>query len=74
MPDNPNALIQLIKQIETLRDYNMNNIMNGPLLVHCSAGVGRTGCFLALMIGIKQIDAENLVDVVQIVCRLRKDR
>jgi protein tyrosine phosphatase len=52
----------------------MNNIMNGPLLVHCSAGVGRTGCFLALMTGIKQIDAENLVDVVQIVCRLRKDR
>ncbi len=47
---------------------------SGPVLVHCSAGVGRTGCFLALSIGIKQLDLENVVDVVQILCHLRKDR
>ncbi len=44
------------------------------MLVHCSAGVGRTGCFLALSIGIKQLDLENLVDVVKIVCNLRIER
>ena len=52
----------------------MESSGNGPILVHCSAGVGRTGCFIAISIGIKQIEAENLVDIVQIVCRLRMDR
>lgn len=73
VPENPNALIQLIKQVESLKTYD-ENIPKGPILVHCSAGVGRSGCFLALSMGIKQIDAENLVDIVQIVCSLRRDR
>ena len=75
LPENPNALIQLIKQVEAIKHYEEeNSIASGPVLVHCSAGVGRTGCFLALSIGMKQIDCENLVDIVQIVCHLRKDR
>lgn len=53
---------------------NGSSKKGGPILVHCSAGVGRTGCFLALSIGIRQLDAESLVDVVQIVCGLRRDR
>ena len=51
-----------------------SSLGSGAVLVHCSAGIGRTGCFLALAIGIKQLDSENMVDIVQIVCRLRKDR
>ena len=39
-----------------------------------SAGIGRTGCFIALTNGIKQLDHERLVDVVRIVCQLRQDR
>ena len=76
LPEQPDSLIQLIKQIETIKNYDENNMAErkGPVLVHCSAGVGRTGCFLALSIGIRQIDVENLVDVVQILCSLRKDR
>lgn len=70
LPENPNALIQLIKQVESYRKFEEKS----PILVHCSAGVGRTGCFLALAIGIKQIDTENLVDIVQIVCQLRVER
>ena len=45
-----------------------------PVLVHCSAGVGRTGCFLAISLGIRQLDAENHVDIVHIVCNLRRER
>jgi hypothetical protein len=113
LPENPNALIQLIKQVESTRaganiaqhetsinemnqlddtsslemsslgsqghGDNNNNSNNdqqikGPVLVHCSAGVGRTGCFLAISLGIRQLDAESQVDIVRIVCQLRKER
>ncbi|KAM7541137.1 hypothetical protein Aperf_G00000033387 [Anoplocephala perfoliata] len=46
----------------------------GPIVVHCSAGVGRTGCFIALCIGCEQLRTEEKVDVLGIVSRLRLDR
>lgn len=85
LPEQPDSLIKLIKQVENMNKYDENSELmdealdtrckkGGPILVHCSAGVGRTGCFLALSVGIRQLDAESLVDVVQIVCSLRRDR
>ncbi|VDL92922.1 unnamed protein product [Schistocephalus solidus] len=46
----------------------------GPVVVHCSAGIGRTGCFIALCIGCEQLRREDKVDVFGIVNRLRLDR
>ncbi|KAA0185079.1 Receptor-type tyrosine-protein phosphatase R [Fasciolopsis buskii] len=46
----------------------------GPIVVHCSAGLGRTGCFIALCIGCEQLRREGVADVLQIVSRLRLDR
>jgi protein tyrosine phosphatase len=75
VPENPYSLIQLVKQVEIVQTFNeKNNSLCGPILVHCSAGIGRTGAFIALSIGMKQIDMESMVDIVQIVCRLRKNR
>jgi receptor-type tyrosine-protein phosphatase R len=39
-----------------------------------SAGIGRTGCFIALSNGIKQLDNERIIDIVRILCDLRRDR
>ena len=39
-----------------------------------SAGIGRTGCYIALSNGIKQLNTEHEVDVVRILCNLRRDR
>ena len=44
----------------------------GPIIVHCSAGVGRTGTFIAIDIALEQANRENMVDIAGIVTRVRQ--
>lgn len=46
----------------------------GPMVVHCSAGIGRTGTYIALDILVKEDEAENSVDVFGCVLTLRGQR
>ncbi|XP_077858957.1 tyrosine-protein phosphatase non-receptor type 7 isoform X8 [Macaca mulatta] len=45
-----------------------------PSLAIFSAGIGRTGCFIATRIGCQQLKARGEVDILGIVCQLRLDR
>ncbi|KAK2138482.1 hypothetical protein LSH36_2958g00004, partial [Paralvinella palmiformis] len=56
------------------RVHSFDEDRNGPLIVHCSAGVGRTGTFIALDILQKTAIQEKTVDIYSCVDRLRRER
>ncbi|XP_038267421.1 receptor-type tyrosine-protein phosphatase R isoform X1 [Dermochelys coriacea] len=70
-PDSAQPLLQLMLDVEEDR---MASAGRGPVIVHCSAGIGRTGCFIATAIGCHQLKEEGVVDALSIVCQLRVDR
>lgn len=71
---SPHMLLQLIQEVEFRRYRGDGSRARGPVIVHCSAGIGRTGCFIAISIGIRQLREEHSVDVLGVVCNLRSDR
>ncbi|KAF7238062.1 Receptor-type tyrosine-protein phosphatase R [Varanus komodoensis] len=70
-PDSAQPLLQLMLDVEEDR---VASVGRGPVIVHCSAGIGRTGCFIATAIGCYQLKKEGVVDALSIVCQLRLDR
>uniref|UniRef100_A0A671WCW8 protein-tyrosine-phosphatase n=1 Tax=Sparus aurata TaxID=8175 RepID=A0A671WCW8_SPAAU len=70
-PDSTMPLLQLMADVEADR---RTAATVGPVIVHCSAGIGRTGCFIATTIGCRQLQLEGVVDVLSITCQLRADR
>ncbi len=46
----------------------------GPLLVHCSAGVGRTGTYIAIDNVLDQIATEGIVDISGTIVKSRNQR
>nr|XP_058925552.1 receptor-type tyrosine-protein phosphatase eta [Kogia breviceps] len=71
VPDTTDLLINFRYLV---RDYMKQSPPESPILVHCSAGVGRTGTFIAIDRLIYQIEDENTVDVYGIVYDLRMHR
>ncbi|KAF8781645.1 Tyrosine-protein phosphatase non-receptor type 9 like protein [Argiope bruennichi] len=45
-----------------------------PIVVHCSAGIGRTGTFITLDICINKLEATGLIDIVKTVEKIRAQR
>ncbi|XP_066465746.1 receptor-type tyrosine-protein phosphatase eta [Tiliqua scincoides] len=75
-PDHgvPEATDLLINFRHLVQDYMKQNPPTSPTLVHCSAGVGRTGTFIAIDRLIHQMEMENTVDVYGVVYDLRMHR
>ncbi|NXC68410.1 PTPRJ phosphatase, partial [Anhinga anhinga] len=75
-PDHgvPETTDLLINFRHLVHEYSSQNPTDCPTLVHCSAGVGRTGTFIAIDRLIQQIEMENTVDVYGVVYDLRMHR
>ncbi|XP_022102896.1 receptor-type tyrosine-protein phosphatase epsilon-like [Acanthaster planci] len=70
IPDNSASLVKVIG----LAHEYQQDIGRFPILVHCSAGSGRTGVFIALSYLLQRAKAEGIVDVFQAVRTLRQQR
>ncbi|XP_050809658.1 tyrosine-protein phosphatase non-receptor type 5 isoform X3 [Gopherus flavomarginatus] len=71
-PDQAPALLQLVREVEEAMQRAEEK--NAPVIVHCSAGIGRTGCFIATSICCKQLKYEGITDILRTTCQLRLDR
>ena len=47
---------------------------HGPIVTHCSAGVGRTGTYIAVDMLTQQLDKDGPVAVQEVVCKMRAQR
>ena len=70
VPTNAISLINFIQHVRKLHPP----MHQQPLLVHCSAGVGRTGTFIVLDSTMQRMAAESSVNIHQFVCQLRIQR
>ncbi|XP_077133857.1 receptor-type tyrosine-protein phosphatase C isoform X2 [Ranitomeya variabilis] len=69
VPDDPNLLLKLRRRVNAL-----SNFFSGPIIVHCSAGVGRTGTYISIDAMLEGLEAEGRVDVYGYVVQLRRQR
>ncbi|XP_056018914.1 receptor-type tyrosine-protein phosphatase kappa-like isoform X9 [Ostrea edulis] len=62
----------LLLMRQKIRVYDPLN--NGPPIVHCSAGVGRTGTYIAVDVNLEQAKHEGIIDVHNFVQLMRTQR
>nr|XP_034313381.1 receptor-type tyrosine-protein phosphatase F isoform X4 [Crassostrea gigas] len=69
VPDHPTPLLMFMRRVKASNPSDA-----GPLIVHCSAGVGRTGAFIVIDAMLERIKHEKTVDIYGHVTCLRAQR
>jgi protein-tyrosine phosphatase len=79
VPDNPLGTLQIVQMAdETQKRYTASNSIVGPMIVHCSAGCGRSGAFCAIdttLYRLSHTDCGTKSDVLlETISRFREQR
>ncbi|KAK0395237.1 hypothetical protein QR680_001181 [Steinernema hermaphroditum] len=69
VPDHPTPFLMFLKRVRTLNDPEA-----GPIISHCSAGIGRTGAFIVIDCMLERLRYESTVDIFGCVTSLRSQR
>ncbi|XP_064346099.1 receptor-type tyrosine-protein phosphatase H [Camelus dromedarius] len=71
VPHSPDPMLAFWKMLRQWLDQNMEG---GPPIVHCSAGVGRTGTLIALDVLLRQLECEGVVGPFSYMRKMRESR
>lgn len=69
VPDHPTPLLLFMRRVKAMTPPEA-----GPMVVHCSAGVGRTGAFIVIDAMLERIKHEKTADIYGHVTCLRAQR
>jgi len=69
VPSDSHSLLHLIREVN-----EQTNVEQYPIVVHCTAGVGRTGTYIAVDAMIDKIEQEKKVDIYNFVLEMRRER
>ncbi|XP_041923023.1 receptor-type tyrosine-protein phosphatase mu-like isoform X4 [Alosa pseudoharengus] len=69
VPYHATGLLGFVRRVKSKSPANA-----GPMVVHCSAGAGRTGCFIVIDIMLDMAEREGVVDIYNCVRELRSRR
>eukprot|EP00116_Pleurobrachia_bachei_P004024 sb/3464286/ len=69
VPSFANAILSFVRHVK-----NAKTVDSGPIVVHCSAGVGRTGTLMAIDAMLDMSEKENCVDIFGYVTLMRTCR
>ncbi|NXY51166.1 PTPRS phosphatase, partial [Ceuthmochares aereus] len=69
VPEYPTPFLAFLRRVKTCNPSDA-----GPIVVHCSAGVGRTGCFIVIDAMLERIKHEKTVDIYGHVTLMRSQR
>ncbi|XP_023195316.1 receptor-type tyrosine-protein phosphatase C isoform X2 [Xiphophorus maculatus] len=69
VPGEPHLLLKLRRRVNAFK-----NVFSGPIVVHCSAGVGRTGTYIGIDAMMEGLEAEGRMDIYGYVVQLRRQR
>ncbi|XP_075919081.1 receptor-type tyrosine-protein phosphatase S-like isoform X2 [Petromyzon marinus] len=69
VPEYPTPFLAFLRRVKACNPPDA-----GPMVVHCSAGVGRTGCFVALDAALERLRSERTADAYGLVTCLRSQR
>ncbi|CAH8534656.1 unnamed protein product [Schistosoma guineensis] len=69
VPNDTDQLISFVEQVQRIRGKNQT-----PIVVHCSAGIGRTGVLIAIETSINLMECNYPVKPLELVQRMREHR
>ncbi|CAF1007134.1 unnamed protein product [Brachionus calyciflorus] len=74
-PDKDTPSTDPISILHLIRDVNRNHLTyQYPIVVHCSAGVGRTGTYITLDAMIEKINTDAKIDIFGFISKIRERR